>query len=261
MISTLGNLNQWRHGLSLLILLAIAWLIRQWYAKKLDRFKGPFLSNFTDFWRYWDVRKGRHHATLVRLHRKHGNIVRIGPKAVSIAAPEAIPLIYGINRGFIKVLESVTEARKLSLTRLQGDFYDAFRMVTAGEELPMLFTIKDEQFHQKVRKPIAKEYTMSALLKYEPLVDNVVSAFIKRLHYEAQMKHTCEMDKWVQYCEIVGSEFLCALTNTRVVAFDVITKLTFGESFGFMEAGKDLHDLIRTVDEGMDRQAPVRGRS
>jgi hypothetical protein len=35
--------------------------------------------------------------------------------------------------------------------------------------------------------------------------------------------------------------------------------LTFGESFGFIKAGKDMHNLMQSVDEGMDRQAPVSG--
>lgn len=121
----------------------------------------------------------------------------------------------------------------------------------------MLFTIKDEKLHQRVRKPIAKEYTMSALLKYEPLIDNVILALVERLHTMSREKKTCHMDRWVQYCELVSSEIPWFLTDCGAVAFDVITKLTFGESFGFMRAGKDLHDLMRTVDEGMDRQAPV----
>jgi hypothetical protein len=88
---------------SLLLLLTIAWLARQWKTRRLDRFPGPALSNFTNIWRYLDVRKGSHHLTLVRLHRQHGRILRLGPNAVSVASPEAIPLIYGINRGFVKV--------------------------------------------------------------------------------------------------------------------------------------------------------------
>jgi hypothetical protein len=98
----------------LLVLLTIAWLTRQWKTRKLHRFPGPFLSNVTDFWRYLDVRKGNHHLTLVKLHRQHGHIVRLGPNAVSISTPDAIPLIYGINRGFIKV-DKCSERLKTSL--------------------------------------------------------------------------------------------------------------------------------------------------
>jgi hypothetical protein len=73
-------------------------------------------------------------------------------------------------------------------------------MHSAGEELPMLFTIKDEKFHQKVRKPIAKEYTLSALLKYETLIDSEILTLIERLSSECQVKKACKMDRWVQYC-------------------------------------------------------------
>ena len=69
----------------------------------LDRYGGPFLARYTDIWRYMSVRDGQHHQEIIALHRKWGRIVRTGPNSVSISDPSAIPLIYGVNRGFQKV--------------------------------------------------------------------------------------------------------------------------------------------------------------
>ncbi len=64
---------------------------------------GPRFAAFTHWWRLADVSRGKHHETLVHLHRKHGKLVRIGPNAISVADPEAVKVIYGLKSGFSKV--------------------------------------------------------------------------------------------------------------------------------------------------------------
>lgn len=49
------------------------------------------------------------------------------------------------------------------------------------------------------------------------------------------------------------------VANGSEVAFDVITKLTFGECFGFLAAGRDLYGLMKRLDETIDEDAPVWG--
>jgi hypothetical protein len=49
------------------------------------------------------VWKGDHHNTAIDLHRKYGPLVRIGPKHISVGDSSAIPIIYGLNKGFTKV--------------------------------------------------------------------------------------------------------------------------------------------------------------
>lgn len=92
-----------------------AYLIILGINRGLHRFPGPFLAKFTNLWRYFDVRNGHHHITMVRLHRRHGDVVRIGPNSVSICDPAAIPLIYGVSRGFVKVsqLSDISNRSKL----------------------------------------------------------------------------------------------------------------------------------------------------
>jgi hypothetical protein len=85
------------------IVFATIWLQTYFSSSILSKIPGPFLARFTDFWRYLDVSKGNHHNTLLRLHSEHGKYVRIGPNTVSIADPELIDPIYGVNAGFYKV--------------------------------------------------------------------------------------------------------------------------------------------------------------
>lgn len=81
----------------------IALLVRNRFYNRLDKYPGPFLASLTDWWRLWDVYKQRPEVTHLRLHAKHGDVVRLGPNCLSFADPEALKVIYGLNKGFVKV--------------------------------------------------------------------------------------------------------------------------------------------------------------
>ena len=69
----------------------------------LSNIPGPWLAKYTRLWRLYDVYQGDSHHTSIRLHRQHGSLVRIGPNHVSVADPNAIPIIYGLKTKFTKV--------------------------------------------------------------------------------------------------------------------------------------------------------------
>ncbi len=89
--------------ITVFFVVSTAYLIILGIYRGFHRLPGPVLAIFTNLWRYLDVRNGNHHITMVRLHRRYGDVVRIGPYLVSICDPAAIPLIYGVSRGFVKV--------------------------------------------------------------------------------------------------------------------------------------------------------------
>ena len=69
----------------------------------LNQYPGPFFASLTDWWRFFDVFGRRPDITHIKLHRQHGDVVRLGPNTLSFADPAAIKQIYGLNKGFIKV--------------------------------------------------------------------------------------------------------------------------------------------------------------
>lgn len=77
--------------------------LRNYYYRGLNRYPGPLLAKFTDLWHLLDVRSNQHHHHLIRLHRRHGDVVRIGPNTLSISRPDYVPLVYGVSTGFLKV--------------------------------------------------------------------------------------------------------------------------------------------------------------
>lgn len=64
---------------------------------------GPFLAGFTDLWR-WNAQNSRgYSARLIRLHQKHGHLVRIGPNHISVSDPNAVAVVYATNPVWQKV--------------------------------------------------------------------------------------------------------------------------------------------------------------
>lgn len=81
----------------------VAYLASNYYGKGLHQYPGPVLARFTDLWRFLDVYNRRPDITHIKLHQKHGDVVRLGPKTLSFSDPAAIKTIYGLNKGFVKV--------------------------------------------------------------------------------------------------------------------------------------------------------------
>lgn len=73
--------------------------LRNWQIQDIP---GPFLAKFTNLWYLYECRRCRRYLTVFKLHEKLGKLVRIQPNQVSIADPDAIPIVYGHGTGFLK---------------------------------------------------------------------------------------------------------------------------------------------------------------
>lgn len=95
-------------GIALLLLgLLSAKLLYNKYGHGISDIPGPWIASWTDLWRIFVVWGRRAEAEHVRLHDKHGSIVRLGPNLVSIGDARLIKTIYAPNSGFTKVWKSV----------------------------------------------------------------------------------------------------------------------------------------------------------
>lgn len=92
-----------RHWPTAILILIVAYFAKNRYHNGLQKYPGPVLASLTDWWRFIDVLGRRADITHIKLHRKHGDIIRYGPNALSFANPQALKTIYGLNKGFIKV--------------------------------------------------------------------------------------------------------------------------------------------------------------
>jgi hypothetical protein len=96
----------WHNRPAVLAIALIAYLVRNRFNRGLNKYPGPFLASLTNWWRFWDVYKRRAEITQMKLHAQCGDVVRLGPNALSFSNPKALKTIYGLNKGFTKVRRS-----------------------------------------------------------------------------------------------------------------------------------------------------------
>lgn len=200
-----------RHSYALAFLIALIATRLLWnkYRTYLVDIPGPAIAAYTDLWRVYDVAKGKAHLTAIRLHQRHGPIVRTGPRHVSIADPSLIPVIYGTQNKFLKSafypLQSITWQRKPAMN---------------------IFSTRDPAFHSREKKRVAPAYTLTSLLQDEARIDSTVKLLVTRLFEITAQQNSVDLGHWLHF-----------------FAMDAVTELTFGTKMGSLLLGKDVGDL------------------
>lgn len=77
-------------------------------------------------------------------------------------------------------------------------------------------------------------YSMTALVNYEPYVDECNNLFTQRLKEMAQAGLSIDMGHWFQ-----------------CYAFDVVGMITFGRRFGYLDNGGDIGQVMAALEEHM----------
>ncbi|KAJ6257452.1 Cytochrome P450 monooxygenase [Drechslerella dactyloides] len=193
--------------LATVILIAV--LVRNYL--RLRKIPGPFIARFTNLWRVYYVTRGDAQFTYQRVHKKYGNVVRVGPNAVSVSGINAVQIVYNIHEKFPK-----------------SEFYVPQQFIFQGKPYQNLFNTTNEEFHHRIKKPVARAYAMSSIVEYEPFVNDTTDLFLRRL--DELSGQEIDFSAWLQY-----------------YAFDVIGEMTFSRRFGFLEHGEDYGGFIRSL--------------
>lgn len=78
-----------------------AWII--WHKNGLRDIPGPRLARFSNIYRFIRMLEADVHSRDINLHKRYGDIVRLGPNMVSVGDPSHIRAIYGIGANLPKV--------------------------------------------------------------------------------------------------------------------------------------------------------------
>ncbi|KAE8344880.1 cytochrome P450 [Aspergillus arachidicola] len=176
----------------------------------LARFPGPFLGRATLLWQYNNTATGKIHIAIEKLHRQYGMpvisqrpIVRITPSELSFASVESWKAIYG----------HVTLGMPVAI---KSPFYDVFgvwfRKSCIGSE-------RNPKKHGEMRRMLSSAFSQRSLLKQEGTVARIVDRFIEIIGKK-------------------GGKGSQGLNMTKMVGFDVLGEMAFGESFHSLEDGK-----------------------
>lgn len=112
---------------ALIALLAVLYVFYYRNIHPLSKYPGPFLASFTNLWKVRQLWSLHLPDTLIALHEKHGDVVRIGPNQLSFRQGDAVPKIYKAGRTLAKT-----------------PFYDGFTSFN-----PNLFGTQDEEVSQE----------------------------------------------------------------------------------------------------------------
>ena len=114
--------------------------------------------------------------------------------------------------------------------------------MSKGERLPSLFSTTDEQYHAQLRRSVNSAFSMSALIQYEPLVDETTTRFLDQTQALFASKNiVCDFAKWLQF-----------------YAFDVIGSITYSKRHGFVDRGEDVDGMVQYLGKLFSYVGPVK---
>ncbi|KAK1971983.1 cytochrome P450 [Colletotrichum sublineola] len=200
---------------------AIAGLVCAFYLVRpflspLRSVSGPFLARYTDAWFLWRVYRGHVEQDFIALHKKHGAIVRYGPDRYSIEDLEAPKIIYGHGNSFVK-----------------SSLYRSYAL--PGEQDWNMFAVENPKPHSQLRRQLQSTYSLTALISYEPYVDECSRVLKQRLEEVSAAGLPIDLGHWLQ-----------------CYAFDVIGLITYGSRFGFLDRGEDVHGIISAIETSLN---------
>lgn len=113
--------------------------------------------------------------------------------------------------------------------------------IAKGHALPSLFSTTDNDFHSQFRRCVNSAFSMSALVQYEPFVDNTTKIFLKQTeNIYVGNPDGCDFTRWLQF-----------------YAFDVIGEITYSKRHGFIERNEDVEGIVEYLRWLFDYVAPV----
>ncbi|KAH7324875.1 cytochrome P450 [Stachybotrys elegans] len=201
--------------LSFILLLLVALASYRLFLHPLSCIPGPRLAAISNAWQAYHARNGRMAHLGRTLHEKYGPVVRVGPEEVWFNSREAYKAIYsmfcagsGLNKADFYLATALTKPRIDWLLRLE--FPDSLDLLSE----------RDTARYRRQRRLIGPLYQTSHLIKFEPIVDNVLTKAIARL-------------KSLDGAEVDLKEWM------HIIAVECLSAIVISWSPGFLKLGTD----------------------
>ena len=195
--------------------------LRNWRIRSIP---GPPLAAFSNLWLLYQSRQGHRYLSVDTAHKKYGTFVRIQPDHVSVADPDAIPIIYAHGSGFLK-----------------AQYYDAFVSIQRG-----LFNTRDRAEHTRKRKIVSHTFSARSIGQFEQYIHGNLEDLMKQWNRIADTASKSGQE-WADIDSLHWFNYL---------AFDIIGDLAFGAPFGMVNAGADIAE-VRESPSSPPRYAPA----
>ncbi|KAI1499378.1 pisatin demethylase [Biscogniauxia marginata] len=219
---TPGNLGLLAGGLLTLYFLVSSFY--SWY--RLRHIPGPFLASISYLWLARVAKGGRQFWVYRDMYKKYGPLIRVGPNEISTDDPE--------------VIRHISSARS---TWARDPWYLAARFDPYHDNV---FTMLEAGPHDRFKAKIAGAYGGRETPALETGIDIQIASLLDLLR-----RKYLSSDEPSPGDEKDGSD-----SSYRPVEFselasyfsmDVITKLAFGEEFGYLKTDSDIYGFLAEV--------------
>ncbi|KAI1104502.1 cytochrome P450 [Jackrogersella minutella] len=185
---------------------------KAWY--RLRHIPGPFLASFSYLWMMKSILLGTLDKDFSEL-RKYGPLVRTGPNSIVTNDPEIL--------------------RKIVVARTKYTKNEWFAAATFAPGHRTMITILDNFSHDKLKAKTASGYNGRENPDLEVAVDHIIGHFVEVV----RRKHltTAGRVRTVDFARL-----------SRYLTLDIITRLAYGEAFGFLDCDGDLFGYTGQVD-------------
>jgi hypothetical protein len=183
---------------------------------RLRSFAGPKLAGFSYLWIARATLSGRMWEIYRDVSRTYGSVARIGPNELITDDPE--------------FLRRMSAARS---TYIRSSWYELNRPDPYEHSM---FSLRNTAAHDKLKAKTAAAYGGKENPMLEAEVDFVIAEMIGKIK-----------SKYVG-----GAGRLVPLDFARMAQYftlDSITKIAFGEEFGFLSNEKDMHGYLKTIED------------
>ncbi|KAI5815911.1 cytochrome P450 [Pyronema omphalodes] len=201
------------HTLSLaatfLITLTLGIFLHRVLFHRINHFPGPFLAKVSKIYTFiicWRrPRRFEYHAAW---HKQHGDIVRVGPRDLSINSINAVALIYG----------SASLCQKSS-------FYSQ----TFSEGHGSIFSIRNKKLAAHRRRAWDRAMSGGNLVVYTPRLEHFCSLLLRRIGEKSERGQEVDLTKMFRW-----------------FSFDAIGEVGTGKSYGMLDNNKE-HEAVEAL--------------
>jgi len=179
----------------------------------LRSFPGPKLHAATRLAWSANVISGKSAFILTDLHKKYGEVVRIGPNELSYINSKVWKEVFGSRSGQAQMQKDPLHYQKHNTT-------------------PSLHVSSDAD-HTRMRRLISHAFSDKALREQEPIMQSYSNLLISRLHERAKTGSVVNIKTWYHW-----------------TLFDLFGDLCYGESFGCLRDSKS-HPWIDIIGESI----------
>ncbi|KAI1318073.1 cytochrome P450 [Xylariaceae sp. FL0255] len=177
-----------------------------WY--KLRHIRGPFLASITNLWLSRLVWTGQICDTLGEEQKKYGQVMRVGPNAISVYDPETL-----------------IHMHKARSTYPKAPWYDGIRMDWRGHSV---LSEPDTILHDKRKAKLAKGFAVGGPKNLEKKIDSWIGALVVRIREKiTNGEAVMDIGLLVQYFQV-----------------DLITEAGLGKAWGDLADDRDHYEYL-----------------